>query len=165
MASARSFFWLGALTANALLMGCAAAHRSPAVRTATWSVYRHDRPQANFTVEELERIDNNCPFGYPRIDPAADWGPTRFVIREGYVLEHSSELKIPIWVCEGIVRAQLEGNVPRKDVFAADPLLPPGERAEPSDYKKSGYDRGHMAPAGDQTVDPGLKSELSLIHI
>ena len=143
----------------AVVLGSCATHRSPAIRPASWTVHRHDRPQANFTLEEQQRIEKNCPFGYPRIDPDVGWGPTHFVIREGYVLEHSSELKIPLWVCEGIVRAQLDGSIPRKDAFQPDPLLPPGERAELKDYKNSGYDRGHMAPAGDQTVDPQLKEE------
>lgn len=38
-------------------------------------------------------------------------------------------------------------NVARSDKFRPDPDVP--NSAQLSDYKRSGYDRGHMAPAGD----------------
>jgi len=41
----------------------------------------------------------------------------------------------------------LAGDAARSDDFRADPELVPGERAQPDDYKNSGFDRGHMAPA------------------
>src|SRR5262249_50752973 len=45
------------------------------------------------------------------------------------------------------------GCARRKDKFRPDPDLPPGVRAELSDYRASGYDRGHMAPNGDFSYD------------
>lgn len=41
----------------------------------------------------------------------------------------------------------------RKDYFHADPNLPASDRAELSDYKGSGYDRGHMAPSADMSTE------------
>lgn len=41
----------------------------------------------------------------------------------------------------------LNGDVARRDKFATDSDVPGS--ATPDDYKRSGYDRGHMAPAGD----------------
>jgi endonuclease G, mitochondrial len=78
---------------------------------------------------------------------------------QGYALEHSSVDKIPIWVCERIDGDQLGGTLSRDDAFGPDPQLPEGERAELADYRKSGYSRGHMAPAGDQTSDEERKRE------
>ena len=43
---------------------------------------------------------------------------------------------------------QAQGTAPRYDKFQADPKVR-GAKAYPSDYTRSGYDRGHMAPAGD----------------
>jgi endonuclease G len=47
----------------------------------------------------------------------------------------------------------------RTNNFQPDPDLDEGERAELSDYKGSGYDRGHMAPAGDMRWNPDAMSE------
>jgi endonuclease G, mitochondrial len=140
-----------------LLAGCARAGEETAVRVAPRT--QRAALQANFTQRELALIEHHCPLGRPKLDPAFGFGPTRFVIREGYVLQHSSRDKIPIWVCEGIAPDQLSGSLTRADAFHADTLLPAGERAELADYKGSGYDRGHLAPAADQTKDARLKRE------
>lgn len=119
------------------------------------------RAEAGFTQEQERLLESNCPFGLPRALKAWEHGPTRYVLREGYVLQHSGSDKIPLWVCEGVERAELDGNLPRpgQSAFKPEPELPKGERAELPDYKGSGYSRGHMAPAGNQTVDNQLKLE------
>lgn len=136
------------------LGGCAKRHT--AVRTAPYSKHQIE---AGLSPEQTAMAAKNCYKGMPALSPEWPHGPTRFVFREGYVLQHSSEGRIPVWVCEGVRQAQLTGDQPRKNEFAPDPTLPPGVRAELSDYKGSGYDRGHMAPAGNQTVDATLKKE------
>lgn len=123
------------------------------------SVLNKGRKEAGFTEEEKARIKDNCLFGMPKIDTAAGLGPVNYVVRKGYVLAHSSVDKIPFWVAEHSTKDEVIGNLPRKDAFAPDPLLLGKPRAELSDYTNSGFDRGHMAPAGDQTVDRQLKDE------
>lgn len=66
----------------------------------------------------------------------------------GYTVSHNSKWKIPNWVGYELTRKELYGNNPRNDCFAPDPMVK-GNKAELSDYKNSGYDRGHMAPAAD----------------
>lgn len=143
-----------ALLLVVMLAGCA-THGAVVSRP---SHFPRLAPQAGITPEQQALIEANCgPFGRPEKDPAFDFGLTRFVVREGYALEHSSVDKVPLWVCERIVPEQLGGSIPRKDAFAADTQLPPGERSELSDYKGSGFSRGHMAPAGNQTKDADRK--------
>lgn len=127
-----------------------------ASRPARATAYRATATRSGPT--EAQYISKNCPFGAPTLDPGW-YGPTSQVVREGYVLLHSNVDKIPLWVCEGVSREQLSGNAERKDVFAPDPLLAQGQRAELSDYKYSGYDRGHQAPAGNQNSSQRLKNE------
>lgn len=43
------------------------------------------------------------------------------------------------------------GSVPRKDKFAQDPKI--SNSTTPSNYKKSGYDQGHMFPYADAQCD------------
>lgn len=69
--------------------------------------------------------------------------------RTGYLLAHDPEFRTPIWVIERLTKEKALEKLPRKDNFRADIELPEGERAELSDYKGSGYDRGHMAPSAD----------------
>ena len=103
------------------------------------------------------QVEQNCFEGMPE-KLAEDLGPTEFVFRDGYVLEHSSLDKIPLWVCEGVANSQLGGGLARDDKFASDPDLK-GSKAAPGDYLRSGYDRGHMAPAGNQTRSEELKRQ------
>jgi endonuclease G len=74
-------------------------------------------------------------------------------------LEESLEEKIPLWVAEHCTEDELNGSLPRTNPFAPDPKLARGERSELSDYRGSGFDRGHMAPNGNQKVDNQLRIE------
>ena len=55
------------------------------------------------------------------------------------------------------------GIYPRSNNFRPDPDLPQGERAELKDYRRSGYDRGHMAPAAAMKWDQQAMSESFLL--
>ena len=156
MFTRRSAWCAAAVTILSLCWAGCAGHKALLSRRAPYSVLTELHAES---AQQKALIAKNCLFGKPQKD--ADWGfgPTDFVYREGYVLEHSATDKIPLWVCEGLTPEQLNGHAARNDAFAPDPLLKAGRRAELADYKGSGYDRGHMAPAGDQTVDAELKKE------
>src|SRR5262245_55634777 len=111
------------------------------------------------SAKDQARLDDNCPDGAPKALPDWPLGKTEMIFRDGYVLEHSSEWKVPYWVCESLDDGDLHGSVPRHDNFRADTTLTPGLRAELTDYKKSGFDRGHQSPAGDQTQSATRKDE------
>jgi len=123
------------------------------------SLLNRFRKEAGPTTEEAAFIKDNCLFGLPKLDSAAGVGPTNVVVRKGYVLEHSAIDKIPLWVTEHSTKDEVTGSLPRENPFAADPKLAGKPRAELSDYRGSGFDRGHMAPAGNQTIDRILKNE------
>lgn len=79
--------------------------------------------------------------------------------RKGYLLAHSPEKKTPVWVIEHLTTEKASGSLSRNDAFKADPDLPKGQRAEISDYKNSGYDKGHMAPSADMAWDEDAMAE------
>lgn len=89
--------------------------------------------------------------GLPRVvdSPAARGATLRPVCRGGYALLHSSATKTAVWVAERLDGAETGGAEPRTNEFAPDPALPESERAVPADYRRSGFDRGHLAPAAD----------------
>lgn len=150
---------LGLFLAASSLTACASGGK-PATRLAQRT--RFARPQAGFTPEQIAMIEDNCgPFGTPKADPQWDFGPTEMVIREGYVLQHLALDKIPLWVCEHATPEEVrtDPGVKRRDKFAPDPQLQGKPRAELADYKRSGFDRGHQAPAGDQNSSQQLKDD------
>ena len=109
------------------------------------------------TSEQQALIDANCLDGLP-VDGREAVGSTELVVRRGYVLEHSSVDRIPLWVCESVSPDQLTGHLARSNRFQADPDLQ-GPKAYPKDYAGSGFDRGHQRNRRNQTVDPQLKEQ------
>ena len=151
---------IAAALAALLFSACTATTTVVHARRA--SPMTHFRAEAGFTPQQTAFIEDNCgPFGIPELDKQWPHGPTAFVIREGYVLQHSSGDKIARWVCEHVTQEEVKANpqVARKDPFAPDPQLTGKPRAELPDYKGSGFDRGHAAPAGNQNSSQRLKDE------
>lgn len=73
----------------------------------------------------------------------------QIIIHTGYTVSYNSDWKIPNWVAYELTREEVEGVVPRFDAFLPDPEVPSGKSATTYDYQNSGWDKGHMAPAGD----------------
>lgn len=65
----------------------------------------------------------------------------------GMTVSFNPRYHIPNWVAWELTADEVNGAMPRNDKFQQDPNVPGCPR--PQDYTRSGYDRGHMAPAGD----------------
>ena len=68
--------------------------------------------------------------------------------RMAYTLSYNEAMKNPNWVAWELTRKETYGKEDRSDKFVPDPDLSE-PRAKSSDYTRTGYDRGHMAPAAD----------------
>ena len=67
----------------------------------------------------------------------------------GYTLQYDEKFEQADWVAYELTKAEVYGNVAeRTDKFREDPNIKNGSATD-EDYKKSGYDRGHLAPAAD----------------
>ncbi|NLT24755.1 MAG: DNA/RNA non-specific endonuclease, partial [Syntrophorhabdus sp.] len=75
--------------------------------------------------------------------------------RTGHLLAHDPVRKTPIWVAERLTADKATSTVVPREAgsFRIDSGLKKGRRAGLSDYRKSGYDRGHMASAADMHWD------------
>jgi len=88
-------------------------------------------------------------------------GQHKRICRPGYALLHNTETKNPDWVVELLNREDLRGTAKRRNNFKVEPKIPGGEnkRAELCNYKKSGFDRGHQAPAADFKRDQAFMDD------
>lgn len=66
----------------------------------------------------------------------------------GFKLLYNESHEQADWVAYELTEDETDGPVDRTDNFRADPNITTGS-AGLSDYKYSGYDRGHLLPAGD----------------
>jgi len=72
----------------------------------------------------------------------------QIVYHSNYTLNYSEQHEQAEWVAYTLSLSDVYGSVGRTNDFRADPKVKTGS-ASLSDYKGSGYDRGHLAPAGD----------------
>jgi len=74
--------------------------------------------------------------------------PDSILHYSGFALLYSEEHEQPSWVAYLLTDEEVRGTVSRTDNFRADPKVATGS-ASLQDYRGSGYDRGHLAPAAD----------------
>jgi endonuclease G, mitochondrial len=85
----------------------------------------------------------------------------------GFATLYSGLSRTPLWSAEHLTRERLyqAENLPREDSFHSESRLPSAMRAQLSDYKGSGYDRGHLAPNGDMANLNQQYDSFSLANI
>lgn len=75
--------------------------------------------------------------------------PEQILRRTGYIVSYNSNRRVPNWVAWCLTPKRLTGSSKRSDAKFHEDTDVPEPRAVDFDYVRSGYDRGHMCPAGD----------------
>ncbi len=84
-----------------------------------------------------------------------------------FTVMHSGVTRSPLWSAEHLTRENLvsASHMKRENSFHAEARLPPSERAELSDFKSSGLDRGHMSPSADEPNKLSQYQSFSLANM
>lgn len=106
-------------------------------------------PTQGLPAESLERV--TVPEGTPE----------ELLRYRGMTVSFNPETHQPNYVAWELLGSEAAGEEPRSNDFQADPAVKGS--ATPEDYRYTGYDRGHMAPAGDMKWDPEAMRESFLM--
>ena len=118
------------------------------------------------TTSVAAQCEHFAPFGQPvHRSLAADVGvlaPPEWTVicHAGQVVAFNPAHNVSDWVAHRLRREDLLNDVvKRKDAFRGDPEVPEGHRVVKADYTGTGYDRGHLAPAGAMKWSAEVMSE------
>lgn len=140
------------LAAAALLPGCRAISDRlwPGQDTASNSA---SAPAASAKIPHM-------PLGNPSGATPDASNPDNFLIAgNAYTLSYNNSRGTMNWVAWTTTAGDLGKSLERPD-FRPDSRLPPGfTRVLPTDYSKSGYERGHMVPSADRFGKPDENAE------
>jgi endonuclease G len=81
-------------------------------------------------------------------DSGADHAGHEIHAYTGFTLCYRDAYEVSEWAAYAMTREKLEVVTKRDDSFQSDPHITT-RSARPDDYRSSGFDRGHLAPAGD----------------
>jgi endonuclease G, mitochondrial len=99
--------------------------------------------------EETSDLDKYIPFSKNNQE---------IVRHKAFVLNYREEYEQASWVLHRLSSEAIEGHEARSNEFIEDPLVETGS-AVTQDYSRSGFDRGHLCPAGDFKHDKELQDE------
>lgn len=116
-----------------------------------------DRP-VNEPVPPLVIEYNNISDLFPLLPDS-----TPLIDYTGFTISYNEEYEQAAWVAYILTRDEvLGGTEDRSENFRVDTLIETNS-ASPADYARSGYDRGHLAPAADMKWSPSAMSESFLM--
>ncbi len=104
--------------------------------------------------------------GAPRVMESAA-RDLRELCYDDFAVGHSGVTHTPLWSAEHLTAGEVDAarTLNRRDAFHAEASLPHDERAELTDYRRSGYDRGHMAPSGDMPTPQAQAQSFTLANM
>ena len=107
-------------------------------------------------------LANECK-ATDNLDVGVPGGCDQVVDREGYALGYCEKHEQAAWVQYHFTAAENQTrNASRSENFREDPAIKTGA-AVLADYRGSGYDRGHLAPAADMKFSSRAMSESFLL--
>ena len=129
-----------------------------AYAACTW--YQRQQSTADALQQTADLIsDDRILFGgAPRPGPGSG-DEVQFTVlkNQGYIVGYSESRRDPLWAAYRVFHTDRPFDIPRPAGFAAD--IRTAARVRETDFAKSGYDRGHMAPNSDIMRDFGKDAQ------
>jgi len=108
-----------------------------------------EAPSVGLSQVVYEKLEQPAPI---------DKKPEFLLFKSAFIISYNLTTHCPNYVAWHLTAGRTRGNAKRGD-YAEDMVLAEGSRVTPFDYSRSGYDRGHMCPAGDNKNDEQAMSE------
>lgn len=139
------------LSSKCISKGCNKCESVSAAPPATISKSQIPAQTPATVPSDSFRCNGHVAYGIP--------GPEdQLLCREGYAVGYDYDRKIPSWVAYRLTPDSVNKKFKRSNKFKADTEIPVQYRSKLTDYKGSGYDRGHMAASA--TVDFSYKAMM-----
>ena len=113
-----------------------------------------------------------CPQFFPGGQPPDLVNPklaqrSTLLCNNAYAVLASGVTHGALWSAEHPTRASLIAarGIPREGEFHSEDRLPAADQAQLEDYRRSGYDRGHMTPSGDMPDETAQQQTFSLANM
>ena len=124
--------------------------------------------EAGYYETETERAAELAITPYENLEqPAELKGRDEFLLfKSQFIISYDVNKMCPNYVCWSLTPGRAYGKVQRTNNFHGDPVMNERTRVETFDYNGSGYDRGHMCPAGDnKNTDKAMDESFCMTNI
>lgn len=120
-------------------------------------VNEEERSEAYYSEKEVYTINDSV--GLVLVPSSL---PNQLLVRTAYLASYNNSTKCPNWVSWHLTAEHVDGEIARDRSFYEDYDVP-APRATNEDYRRSGWSRGHMCPAGDNKWDEKVMQESNLL--
>ncbi len=125
-------------------------------------VYKNHKQHANLENNQPE-TQSDCSHNLYGKGPGKT-SSIKMVCKRNFAVAFNTKTKTPLWVSERLTYSAVSLGVERSNDFHSEPVL--GSLSpQPTDYARSGYDRGHMAPAADMPDEYSMHESFSMANM
>lgn len=126
---------------------------------------------AGCTLDQAATSSDSCRSQYlsgaAPVIPEKQKAKTQELCYSSYAVLHSGVSRTALWSAEFLSKDRVRSAraLERTSEFFPESRIPSRERAELDDYRRSGFDRGHLAPSGNMPSKVAQAESFSLANI